>query len=299
MSGLIIGLAAGTMLSMAMVLSYVLGWANKAFHVEVDPRIDAVMDALPGANCGGCAYIGCGEYAEAVVLEGDKVNKCTVGGESCTEALANIMGVEVGAALPFRPIIHCGAHYDDRLGKSEYFAEKRCIGANLVADVQGCTYGCLGFGDCVTACNFDAIHVVNGLATVDYDKCVGCGACGDICPRNIITITPFKAERILAVTCSNKDKGKDITKVCTVGCIGCGACARASDLFTIDENLSIINYDAYDPVCSVDVLKACDKCPRHRIIFVGKEGADETAVFDSKVVEPDFKTTVDDTEWRG
>jgi ferredoxin len=168
-----------------------------------------------------------------------------------------------------------------------------------VADVQGCTYGCLGFGDCASVCDYDALHVIDGLATVDYEKCIGCGACAKVCPRNIITITPFKAERILAVTCSNKDKGKDITKVCTVGCIGCGACARTSDLFTIENNLSTINYNAYEPVCSLDVLQACEKCPRHRIVFVGKKDTDDTVAFSGEVVEPDFKTTVDDTEWRG
>jgi electron transport complex protein RnfB len=299
MSELIIGLAAGTMLSMAMVLSYVLGWANKAFHVDVDPRIDAIMDALPGANCGGCAYIGCGDYAEAVVLEGDKVDKCTVGGESCTADLADIMGVEVGAALPFRPVIHCGAHYEERLGRNKYFGEQRCIGANIVADVQGCTYGCMGFGDCATACKFDAIHVVEGLATVDYEKCVGCGACAEVCPRNIITITPFKAERILAITCSNKDKGKDITRVCTVGCMGCGACARTSELFIMENNLPTIDYDIYNAECSLDTIKACDKCPRQRIMFVGKSTGEDVLAFAGEVIEPDFKTSVDNTEWRG
>ena len=135
MSIVIIGLAATTMLAMALVLSYILGWANSAFQVEIDPRINAIADALPGANCGGCGFIGCGEYAEAVV-DGAPVNKCTVGGESCTAELAQIMGVEVGVALPFRPIIHCGAHYDDRLGRSEYHGEPKCAAANIVADVQ-------------------------------------------------------------------------------------------------------------------------------------------------------------------
>jgi len=114
------------------------------------------------------------------------------------------------------------------------------------------------------------LHVVNGLATVDYEKCVGCGACAKVCPRNIITITPFKSDRMLAVTCSNKDKGKDVIAVCNVGCIGCGACARTSSLFKLENNLSTIDYDAYSPTCSLDVLEACKKCKRHRLVFVGK-----------------------------
>jgi len=303
MTWVTIGLSAGTMFGMAVVLSYILGWANKRFHVDVEPRVVAVIDALPGANCGGCGYVGCGEYAEAVVLEHEAVNRCTVGGQSCALDVAAIMGVEVGETLPYRPIVHCGAHTDDRLGRNEYRGENHCTAANLVTDVQGCTYGCLGFGDCARACQFDALHVIDGLATVNYEKCVGCGACARVCPRNIITITPFKSDQMLAVTCSNKDKGKDVMAVCRVGCIGCGACTRASGLFAIENNLSTINYDAYNPTCSLDVMEACKKCPRQRLVFVGmptdKEREKATDIEAPEVVEPDFKTTVDDTEWRG
>jgi len=306
MTWVTIGLSAGTLLAMAIVLTSILGWANRRFAVEVDPRVLSVIDALPGANCGGCGYVGCGEYAEAVVLEHEAVNRCTVGGDACAAQVADIMGVAMGETLPYRPIVHCGAHYEERLGRSPYTGgEMRCAAANLVTDVQGCTYGCLGFGDCVRACRFDAIAVVDGLATVDYEKCVGCGACAKACPRNIITITPFKAERMLAVTCSNKDKGKDVISVCKVGCIGCGACARTSDLFTLENNLSSIDYDAWEETeeCSLEVLDACKKCRRQRLVFVGRPTTDEAekaAVLEApEVVEPDFKTSVDDTEWRG
>ena len=303
MTWVTIGLSATTMLTLAVVLSYILGWASKKFQVDVDERVLTIIEALPGANCGGCGYVGCGEYAEAVALESEIVTKCTVGGQSCARQVAAIMGVEIGETLPYRPIVHCGAHYADRLGRTEYRGEMQCAAANLVTDVQGCTYGCLGFGDCARVCNFDALHVIDGLATVDYEKCTGCGACAKVCPRNIITLTAFKSEQMLAVTCSNKDKGKDVIAVCNVGCIGCGACARTSSLFTLEDNLSTINYDAYEPACSLEVLEACEKCKRQRLVFVGKPTAtdlEKAADLDiPEVVEPDFKTTVDDTEWRG
>ena len=303
MSWITVSLSVGTMLTMAIVLTAVLGWANRKFYVDIDDRVLAVIQQLPGANCGGCGYVGCGEYAEAVVFEHESVNKCTVGGQNCAVAVAGIMGVAPTESLPYRPIVHCGAHTNDRLDRNEYRGENRCSAANLVANVQGCTYGCLGFGDCTRACRFDALHVNDGLATVDYDNCVGCGACAKVCPRNIITVTPFKAEQMLAVTCSNKDKGKDVVAVCNVGCIGCGTCARTSNLFTLEDNLSTINYEAYTPTCSLDVLEACRKCKRQRLVFVGKptnqdlaDGADLPL---PDLVEPDFKTTVDDMEWRG
>jgi electron transport complex protein RnfB len=303
MSLTVIILAAGTLTGMALVLTYILGWANRAFHVEVDPRIDAVNDTLPGVNCGGCGYVGWGEYAEAVVLDSAPVNKCTVGGANCTAALAEIMGLDVDAALPVKAVIHCGAKYDDRLGRSPYNGEMECRAANLVADVQGCTYGCLGFGDCSRACNYDAIQVVDGLATVNYDNCIGCGACAKVCPRNIITITPFKAKRMLAVACSNLDKGKEVTRVCKVGCLGCRACTRISNLFVVENNLSTLNYDEYSADRMDELIKASEKCPRQRLVFAGPplaEGETEISIMSpEEAIVPDFKTTVDDTEWRG
>ncbi len=301
MSLVTIGLSASTLLGMAIVICYILGWANKAFHVEVDPRIESINEALPGANCGGCGFVGCGEYAEAVVMDGAPVDKCTVGGASCAKQVAAIMGQEIGESYPQRPIVHCTATSAQRKGRTEYHGEMTCKAANLVAGVQGCTYGCLGFGDCTRACDYDAIHIIDGLATVDYEKCIGCGACGNVCPRNIITITPFKSSEILYVGCANHDTGKDVMSVCEVGCIGCKGCARRSDLFKIEDNLPTIDYDSWDEECTAEILEACEKCPRNRLLFIKAPAGliikDEEEA--PEVVEADFKTSVDDTEWRG
>lgn len=303
MNWVTIGLSAGTLVGMAVVFSYILGWANKAFHVEVDPRVEEVNEALPGANCGGCGFVGCYEYAEAVAAGEAPVNKCTVGGESCAAELADIMGVEVEERFPYRPIVHCAAFYKDRLKRSEYFGEKTCISANLVSDIQGCTYGCLGFGDCEKVCDYDAIHVVDGLAVVDYEKCIGCGACTKVCPRNIISMVPFKAEQMLAVACSNLDFGKDVTEVCTVGCVGCKACSRESDLISIESNLSTIDYDQYSSEQIESLSTAQLKCRRKGLVFLGKPSVEDVEkVKDQEipeVVTPDVKTSVDNTKWRG
>ena len=303
MTWVTIGLSAGTLVTMAVVFTYILGWANKRFYVEVDPRVEAISNALPGANCGGCGFVGCGEYAEAVAAGNAELTLCNVGGAGCAAEIANIMGVEVGESIPYRPIVHCGATYKERLNRYEYQGEMTCAAANIVADVQGCTFGCLGFGDCERACDYDAIHVIEGLATVDYDKCIGCKACSKVCPRNIISMVPFKASRMLAVTCSNQDAGKDVKAVCTVGCMGCKACVRISNVFKIENGLSTIDYDEYTNECVPDLWKACKKCPQHRLVFVGKpseKDLEKTADEEMPgVVEADFKTTVDDTEWRG
>ena len=303
MTTVVIILAAGTMLLLALFMAYVLGWANKTFHVEVDPRVEKVTEALPGANCGGCGFVGCSEYAEAVVAGKAPVDKCPVGGVSCATALAKILGIELEESWPYRPVVHCGATYEQRLGRVEYRGEPTCTGANLVGGVQGCTYGCLGFGDCVRACNFDAIHVIDGLATVDYNKCVGCGACEGACPRHIISMVPFKAEQMLVVACSNKDFGKDVKAVCKVGCLGCKACQRASELFKVTDNIPHIDYDKYDPENTHELQGVLEKCPMKRLMMIGKPSEKDLAAVAGEeapeIVHADFKTTVDKTDWRG
>lgn len=293
MTWVTIGLSAGSMVGMAVIFSYILGWANRAFHVEVDKNVEKIIEILPGANCGGCGCVGCGEYAEAVVAGEASVDECTVGGESVAAEIAAIMGVEVSDTAPVRPLVRCNAHYDDRLQRSEYRGEPTCAAAGLIQGVQGCTYGCLGFGDCVSVCNYDAIHIVDGLAVVDYEKCVGCGACVKACQRGLIAMTPFKYDRILAVTCSNPDSAKDVKVVCRVGCIGCKLCAKFSDLFEMQGNLSAINYEKYSSDHAEGLKKAVDKCKPGCINLVGKPVTVSSDKIDAKA-EGD---TVDDATW--
>jgi electron transport complex protein RnfB len=266
-----ISIAAGTMLIMALILSYVLGWANKRFKVEVDPKIESVLEALPGVNCGGCGYLGCSDYAVAVVTDNDPVNKCTVGGDACADSVAKIMGVDAGQIILIRAIVHCGAHGGDRLKLTPYRGEKRCSAAHQVAGVQGCTFGCLGLGDCVRSCNYDAIHLVGGLAVVNYENCIGCGACSKVCPRKIIAMTAFMEDKIPSVSCSNKDKAKDAKAVCTTSCIACKACSKITDIFKVVDNLSITAYDTYIAENHEDALKAIEKCPTNCIHLIGKK----------------------------
>ena len=295
-------LAAATLLLLAIAMSAVLGWASHKFHVPVDLRIEEINNALPSANCGACGYVGCNEYAEAVVRDGAAVDLCPVGGAAAATAVGEIMGVTVSDSLPQRPVVHCVASQGMRLRKHEYRGEQTCHAANMVAGIQGCPYGCLGYGDCVKVCEYDAIDVIDGVARVNYVNCVGCGKCIEACPRNIISNVPFKAERILAVQCSNKDFGKEVMAVCTMGCTGCKACSRAiTGLITFKDNLPQINIEAYDP--RADLQEVQNRCPREAMVWIGKPSeADLKATEDQELprrAEADFKTTVDDAEWRG
>ncbi len=294
---LALALSAGVLGVLAIGGAVVLGWASRAFHVEIDPRVQSILDALPGANCGGCGHTGCAAYAEAVAAGRAAHNLCGPGGSESTEKLAHIMGVDVGESWPLRAIVHCAAETHQRLRQTPYLGEPTCAAANLVTDVQGCTYGCLGFGDCQRACPYGAIRVVNGLARVDYEKCTGCRQCVAACPRNIITVVPFKQNRVLAVACSNRERGPGVKSVCSVGCIGCSACVRSSGgMIEMEGTLPRIDYDNYGP--ETDLSTSVEKCSMESLIYVGP-GAAVPAEEEPERIESDFQTTVEKTDWQG
>lgn len=295
---LVAGVSGGVMLTLAVGVSAILGWANEAFHVEEDPRLSSIKGALPGANCGGCGFIGCADFAEAVLSGAVAPDACPAGGRATAEAIALILGIDFQAGWPVRPVVHCGANREQRVGRGDYHGEASCASANLVAGVQDCVYGCLGFGDCALVCAWDAIDVSDGLARIDYDACTGCGACADACPRNLISLVPFKADRMIVVACSNRDKGPDVRKVCRVGCIGCSACARASDLFALHDDLARIDYDRYDPDDLEAAETAREACPMKGIVNL-KGPSLGTAEEELDVAAPDFRTTADQAPWRG
>lgn len=301
MTPITILLAVVVMLLLAIVMSWILCWANVAFHVEVDPKVAAIQELLPGANCGACGYPGCNEYGVQLVEGGAKPGECPQCSADVLEKIAAILGVSVTDVLPFKAVVHCAANDMHKLHRREYTGEMSCTAANLVSGIQGCTYGCIGLGDCSRACPHGAIRVQDGLATIAYDKCVGCKLCASACPRNIISIIPFKRSRMLVVKCSNHDAGVDVKAVCKVGCLGCGMCMRQDGIFKILENLPIIDYDQFDEEARYAV--AITKCPAASLVYVGEPTAEDVeAVKDEKladVVTADFKTTVDETKWRG
>jgi ferredoxin len=172
----------------------------------------------------------------------------------------------------------------------------------VVGGVQGCTFGCLGFGDCVESCEYDAMTLVNGLPRINYEKCVGCGACVRACPRKIIEQIPFKVERMLVVGCANHDPGKAVRQVCRVGCIGCGVCARNQpELFKIDGNLAKVDYDQYTG--EEDFAQLQDKCPMESLVFLGQPRAEhEQQLADVEAVTTAGRPPLDRSEqldWRG
>ncbi|MHC4193927.1 MAG: RnfABCDGE type electron transport complex subunit B [Planctomycetota bacterium] len=258
-----------TMLGLGSGFAVVLLIASVKLKVEVDPKIEQIHEALPNLDCGACGFAGCGAYAEAILENPELIGKCAPGGHKSTEAIGRILNLQISdSGAPKRPVIHCNAHTADRTYYAEYEGIPTCIAANALPNVQACKFGCMGFGDCVRACKFDALHIVDGLSTVDYEKCTGCGACSRTCPRNLIEMVPFTRDVILTVACHSRESGKVTRSMCKVGCIGCGLCAKQTDVFLVEDNLARLDYEKYQP--SEQTQMAKEKCPTKVIIEVGK-----------------------------
>ena len=239
----------------------ILYFVAQKFKVEEDPRIDTVESILPGANCGGCGKPGCRGFAEATVkatsLDG---LFCPVGGAETMTKVAAALGMEVTAQTPQIAVVRCNGTCDHRQRTSQYDGYKSCaIEHSLYRGESDCTFGCLGCGDCVTACPFDAIHMdENGLPVVSEEKCVACGACVKACPRNIKGVK----DRRVFVCCVNKDKGNIARKACTAACIGCGKCVKECpfEAITLENNLAYIDFRK----CRL-CRKCVSVCPTHAI----------------------------------
>lgn len=267
-----VAVAGMMVLGIAFCFVVILSVAYARLKVEQDPKVEAVLNALPGANCGGCGLAGCGAYAEGVVADHALLGKCGPGGEELVHALAAILGIEASTAAPVRPVVHCSAHTADMINGTSYHGINSCAEAHMVAGVIGCSYGCMGLGDCQDACDFDAINIVDGLATVDYSKCVGCGACVKACPRNIIEMVSLIADPLLVVGCSSKDSAKDVRGYCKVGCVGCTLCVKqAPGVFKMQDGIAAIDYENYGS--DEDRAKAVEKCPRALLVYVGQNAA--------------------------
>lgn len=256
-------------LGLGTVFALILLIASIKLRVDVDPKVEQVHKALPNLDCGACGFAGCASYAKAVVENPDLLGKCSPGGSDTSNAIAEILNLQMsGSGAAKRPIIHCRACEKDKTYFSEYDGIIGCTSANAQPNVQACAFGCLGYGGCVRRCKFDALHIIDGLAVVDYEKCTGCGACVAGCPRGLIEMVPFTQENMMVVACSSKESGKDTRAFCKVGCIACGICTKQSDLFAVNDNLARMDYEKYEP--SETTETAMNKCPTGVIVYRGK-----------------------------
>lgn len=242
---------------MGMLFGAALAYASKIFFVKVDSRFPMILDALPGVNCGACGFPGCSGLASAIIDGNAPVNACPVGGAPVSSTIADIMGVTADIVAREVAYVYCNGG-DNATKKFNYDGASDCLAAMKVSGGPiMCDYACIGLGTCVRACPFDAIHIKNGTAVVDNDKCTACSKCVVACPKNIIALKPESSK--VKVACSSKDKGAILRNICSVGCIACTLCVKAcpTDAITVNDNLASIDYSK-----CINCGKCVDVCPR-------------------------------------
>ena len=240
-----------------------LGIAAIKFKVEVDEKEEAVLAELPGNNCGGCGYAGCSNLAAAIAKGEAAVNACPVGGEPVGNKIAKIMGVTAGTSKKMVAFVQCNGTCDKTRTDYEYAGVKDCKLVEFAPNggPKSCNSGCLGYGNCVKVCPFDAIHIVNGVAVADKEKCKACGKCIAECPKNLIELIPYGAKH--AVQCKSTDKGPITMKVCDTGCIACGMCVKVCPA----DAIVVENFHAHIDQEKCIGCGACkEKCPKKIII---------------------------------
>lgn len=243
-----------------LLFGVLLSIASNVFKVEVDPKIEEVLDALPGANCGACGFPGCAGLATAIAEGRAPVNACPIGGQKVADKVAEIMGVSSQGVDKNVAVVLCQGNKEKAKDKAKYEGIQDCRYEAEVADgCKACSYGCLGCGTCYDVCEFDAIRMIDGIAVIDKEKCTACMKCIDICPKKIIELVPYDNEYI--VKCKSEDPGKVVRGNCTIGCIGCKICVKNCpvDAFTFENNLAKIIYDKCTN-CGICEEKCPTKC---------------------------------------
>lgn len=263
MSQVIIALIAMT--STGLLLGLIIGIMVKFFSTSEDPRHEQILGQLSGANCGGCGFAGCADFARALIEGRALANQCPGSSAETIQRIAKILGVKAEASEPKVAYIRCQGDIT-KTTQFNYNGIADCRAAQHIAGgFKSCSYGCLGLGTCLNICPFHAIYVGdNGLPIVDKNKCTGCKKCIEACPRNLITLVPKSAT--LHVACNNPTRGAEKTKACKIACVGCRKCSKTvPDTITFNEFVAVVDYSKPMPQ-QEDAERLVNSCPFHCIV---------------------------------
>lgn len=248
--------------ALGLVFGALLGAAAKKFKVETDERIELITELLPGANCGGCGFAGCSALAKAIANGTAKANSCSGCPLENLKKISAIMGTETEEKEKLVARVLCLGNSAACKNKFNYEGISDCLSAvRYSGGAKACSYGCLGYGTCVSSCKFGALSIKDGIADIDASLCVGCGVCTNVCPRNVIKLLPMEATTY--VMCSSKDKGGVMKNICSVGCIGCKICEKncPEGAITVADNLATVDYSKCTG-CGI----CTEKCPKGIIL---------------------------------
>ncbi len=242
-----------------IVIGIILGIAGERFKVEVDPNEEAILDVLPGNNCGGCGFAGCSGLAAAIAKGEAEINSCPVGGAPVADKIGAIMGVDAGESVRMTAFVMCNGTIENASKDYNYIGEMSCVMVKNISNggPKSCKYGCLGFGDCVDVCPFDAVHIEDGVAVVNKEVCKACSKCIRTCPQHLIELIPYDTKHV--VTCHSSDMGKVVMQNCKAGCIGCKMCQKVCEFgaITVENNVAHIDQEK----CT-GCGKCAEKCPK-------------------------------------
>lgn len=245
---------------LSIVFAVLIVTVSKACAVKEDERAKAVSEHLAGANCGGCGYAGCADYAKALAEGKALLSDCNATSNQEKEIIAQILDIPFCATVAKMAVVKCAGGINAK-NKYDYVGNQSCESQSIFMNgCKVCPEGCLGGGSCVSACPDNGVYLKDGVACIDKSLCEACGACVRKCPKQLIELIPKDAK--VYVACSTKCKGKDVMNACSVGCIGCGLCAKncPENAITMIDNLAVIDYEKCSG-CKTCVLK----CPRKTI----------------------------------
>ncbi len=261
----------GVFSALGLLFGLALGVASEKFKVQSNPLVDRVRDQLPSANCGACGFAGCTAYAEAVVEDANvSPSLCIPGRAPVAQAVAELTGKAAGDVQDRLAVMTCHGVSAYARDEAEYAGIPTCAAAALVfGGPKACKNGCLGLGDCVRACPFDALFLNDGgIAQVLPDKCTGCGVCVGICPKTLFTLYP-RARRV-ELACKGVDSKQVVRATCMVGCVQCRRCVTKCPAGAVTWNGQHIEIDhekciAYGPDCNEVCTEVCPSSILHRV----------------------------------